>query len=174
LVRLRTLTLLGVVAFSAVALGCANGTYPLDLFYEMHYQQSYSSHEPPRLSVPQGAVPITGVEVPTADNPFSPGERLEDGKQLFMTNCVFCHGPGGRGDGPVLENFMRPIYGYVPIPELNPDLTSSEPGHANAISDIEIYSWITNGFIVMPAFKKLLSEEERWLLVNYIRELQKQ
>jgi mono/diheme cytochrome c family protein len=35
-----------------------------------------------------------------------------------------------------------------------------------------LYTWITNGATVMPAFSKLLSVEERWLLVNYIRTLQ--
>ena len=36
-----------VAALAAV--GCTSGSYPVDIFYEQHYQQSYKSHEPPRL-----------------------------------------------------------------------------------------------------------------------------
>ena len=63
------------VAASVLAMACANGTYPLDFFYEMHYQQSYQSHEPPRLSAPEGAVPITGRPLFGTENPI-PGERV--------------------------------------------------------------------------------------------------
>ena len=41
---------LGIAAlFGIVLVGCSQGTYPVDIFYEQHYQQSYRSHEPPRL-----------------------------------------------------------------------------------------------------------------------------
>ena len=38
------------VLFGIVLVGCSQGTYPVDIFYEQHYQQSYRSHEPPRLT----------------------------------------------------------------------------------------------------------------------------
>lgn len=37
------------------------------------------------------------------DDPQSPGA------QLFRTYCASCHGPSGRGDGPVAEAFRQPI-----------------------------------------------------------------
>jgi len=37
---------------------------------------------------------------------------------------------------------------------------------------VAIFGWITNGVVVMPTFAKRLTVEERWLLVNYIREYQ--
>ena len=49
------LALAGLVAALALA-GCTSGTYPVDIFYEQHYQQSYKSHEPPRLEGVAGAV----------------------------------------------------------------------------------------------------------------------
>ena len=158
------------LVLSAVIGGCANGTYPLDIFYEMHYQQSYQAHEPPRLSAPVGAVPITGRGIARAENPI-PGEGVEEGARLFATNCVFCHGEGAKGDGPVVKDFMIDKYGYKPIQTLSPDLTSGDPGHAQAIGDLEVFAWISNGAIVMPPFEKLLSVDERWMLVNYIRSL---
>ena len=165
------LWLLGLLlGLSAVIGACANGTYPLDIFYEMHYQQSYQAQEPPRLSAPAGAVPVTGRVITTAENPM-PGEGVEKGARLFTANCVFCHGNGGKGDGPVLQDFMIDKYGYKLIASLSPDLTSGEPGHAQAIGDLEVFAWITNGAIVMPPFGKLLTVDERWMLVNYIRSL---
>ena len=38
-------TLLGLLV-----VGCTQGSYPVDIFYEQHYQQSFKSHEPPRLT----------------------------------------------------------------------------------------------------------------------------
>ena len=160
--------------FGVVIAGCANGTYPLDLFYEMHYQQSFESHEPPRLTPPDGAVPITGREVFGTENPI-PGERVEEGARLFASNCVFCHGALGNGEDPELQGpvlrIMRERYGYGtddrPYP-ITPDLTSDFVKDQN---DLALFGWITNGVTVMPPFDKLLTVEERWLLVNYIRTL---
>ena len=166
--RLVIAALLVVAGVTAAA--CANGTYPLDIFYEMHYAQSYGAHEPPRLSPPESAVPITGKALATAENPI-PGARVDEGARLFATNCVICHGSQGRGDGLVLVT-MQEKYGYKTLDALgvSPDLTSSvEVGHAQSLSDKGVFDWITNGTgFVMPSFAKLLSVEERWLLVNYI------
>ena len=47
----------GIGLFAVLAvLGCTSGSYPVDIFYEQHYQQSYKSHEPPRLAGVAGAV----------------------------------------------------------------------------------------------------------------------
>ncbi len=165
---------LGLLAVVAVAglLGasCANGTYPLDFFYEMHYQQSYGAYEPPRLSPPESAVPITGRELASAENPIA-GQRVEEGGRLFAANCVFCHGVEGKGDGAVLRTMKRKYnYGtderpYAITPDLTDDFVVNQ-------EDVGLFGWITNGVTVMPSFDKLLSVEERWLLVNYIRTLQ--
>ncbi len=178
----RALTLALVLLVALVAVGCSRGTYPLDYFYEMHYQQSYSSHEPPRLSPPESAVPITGKELPLTPedvaeltNPLlQDGVRLdvENGERLFSTNCVICHGAQGQGDGLVLTTMIE-IYGYQV--KLSPDLTAIE-----GLSDQQLFAIITNRDVVfpgiegwvMPQFGHLLSAEERWALVNYIRSLQ--
>ena len=168
--KLRLLALL--VVAGVVAAACAEGTYPLDIFYEMHYQQSFHSHEPPRLTAPGDAVPITGRALLTTENPIA-GEMVAEGAQLFARNCVFCHGELGQGDGPVLQT-MKDVYGYgtdarpyTITPILTDDFVTNQ-------SDVAIFGWITNGVTVMPPFNKLLSVEERWLLVNYIRSLSDQ
>ena len=166
------LYLLGALVLGAtLGAGCANGTYPLDIFYEMHYQQSYAASEPPRLTVPAEAVPVTGKELVGSVNPIE-GQRVEEGARLFATNCVFCHGFDGKGTGQVLQT-MRDKYNYPQsnpsgdytiTPDLTDDFVKGQP-------DVGIFGWITNGVTVMPAFGKLLTVEERWLLVNYIRSL---
>lgn len=95
-------------------------------------------------------------------NPVAPGaESIAVGETLYQTNCLSCHGPQGKGDGPV---------GLT----LNPhpaDLTiHTTPG---VHSDGQLYSWISGGFpgSVMPAFGAQLTDEERWHIVNYIRTL---
>jgi mono/diheme cytochrome c family protein len=174
-VKAGRLHLLGAIALlGLLAASCANGSYPLDFFYEMHYQQSYQSHEPPRLSPPASAVPITGKELFTPTNPIE-GERVEEGERIFQINCVICHGPSGKGDGKVLEIMRTPKYGYRLAPDLSSDLTSTDgAGFAPNIPDSQVFAWITAGVSngMMPSFSKLLTVEERWLLVNYIRTLE--
>ncbi len=165
--RAHVLALLVLIGITAA--GCANGTYPLDFFYEMHYQQTYQSHEPPRLSVPEGAVPVTGRGVLLTENPI-PGQGIDEGNRLFATNCAFCHGMGGKGDGPVLVT-MKEQYNYGTDERpytITPDLTDE---FVRNQTDVAVFAWITNGVTVMPPFDKLLTMEERWMLVNYIRTL---
>jgi copper transport protein len=93
-------------------------------------------------------------------NPIPPNpESVAAGKVVFTTNCVPCHGVSGKGDGPIgITLNPRPA-----------DLTiHAVPG---VHSDGQLFEWITNGFpgSVMPAFKKVLSDDDRWNLVNYMR-----
>ena len=158
------------------SVNCAQGSYPVDFFPEMHYQPSYHSQEPPRLSPPESAVPITGKEVPltvadvrTLVDPM-PEENIDRGKFLYNINCAMCHGVSGKGDGTVL-GLMVNKYGYEP--KLSPDLTT-----VKAFPDGFLYGMISNRDLVltdpqqhkvMPQFQKLLTPEERWSIVNYIR-----
>ena len=67
---------MGLAIFgSLAAISCTQGTYPVDLFYEMHYQQTFKSHEPPRMAGVVGAVPVDWVPVPKSTS-FNTGEHL--------------------------------------------------------------------------------------------------
>jgi mono/diheme cytochrome c family protein len=155
---------IGLLMALVAAVGCAQGSYPLDIFYLMHYQPSYRSHEPPRLSVPEGSVAW-----------FPPPEATsftDDGQHLFEVNCSMCHGQTGQGDGPVLQR-MIDIYGYQPA--IPTDLTSDQ---VKALGVPGIRSFMVNGVVVMPSFANLLTEEEIQLtaeyVVNCLQELQPQ
>ena len=149
--------LLGLTLLSTLflALGCAQGSYPLDIFYEMHYQKSFKAHEPPRLSVPETAVawfppPQSTVAVPHM------------GQHLYNVNCAMCHGPAGRGDGPVLQR-MIDDYGYTPA--LPADLTDPV---VVALGADGIRNIVAGGLVVMPNFSKLLTQDEMRAASEYV------
>ena len=183
--RLGTPVLLGsLIVLVALLIGCSRGSYPLDFFQEMHYQQSYKIQEPPSLSAPADSVPITGREVDytltQARGLEIPGAIADDedmtvvalGQELFRVNCAVCHGSGGNGDGPMRARLQ--VAGYLSPPA---DLTASGP--AAGKSEGEVFQLITKGFgatyglpegqFLMPPFRKLLAEEDRWTLVYYIK-----
>jgi copper transport protein len=95
-------------------------------------------------------------------NPIPPNvASVGQGQALYDRNCVPCHGPTGKGDGPV---------GLT----LNPHPADlSQHAVPGVHTDGQLYDWISHGFpgSAMPAFASTLTEEERWHLVNYIRTL---
>jgi mono/diheme cytochrome c family protein len=95
-------------------------------------------------------------------NPIAPNsESVAAGQALFTPNCVPCHGTSGKGDGPV-------GLALNPIPA---DLRQHAiPG---VHTDAQLFEWISDGFpgSRMPAFRSVLSDTDRWNLVNFLRTL---
>jgi len=86
---------------------------------------------------------------------------IANGKRLYAsTGCSVCHGVSGYGDGPS-ANQMDP----KPA-----DLTAA---HANAHTAGDLFWWISYGMkqSAMPGFSEILSEEDRWDLINFLRAL---
>lgn len=159
--RGRLLALLGTLAVAGLlAAGCSQGSYPLDIFYEMHYQPSYKAHEPPRLSPPASAVPWYG------STPPQPTSFAGSGKHIFDTNCAMCHGVAGTGDGPVLARAIVD-YGYQTTDAalLNPNLTSAA---AKSLDRDGLRGVVTGGVNLMPPFAKLLTEQQIEDVLDYV------
>ncbi len=83
------------------------------------------------------------------------------GASLYSDNCARCHGDRGDGDGPDAKMY-RP-----------PPAALSSAMRSNHMSDGEIFWKITEGRRPMPGFKKDLTDEQRWQLVNFLRTLAK-
>jgi copper transport protein len=97
-------------------------------------------------------------EQATEGNPVeATADSIARGRDLFLSNCTQCHGESGRGDGP--------LAGSLAIPPAN--LYDHIPYHPDQF----FYSVMTNGLSgVMPAFGSQLSEEDRWNVLNYLRD----
>ncbi len=153
------LCLLGLALFGAlVAFGCSQGSYPVDIFYEMHYQQSYKAQEPPSLSSPASSV---AWYPPPKSTSFNTGEHL------YTVNCSMCHGDGARGDGPVVQ-MLKETYQYKPVID-PPDLTDNPI--ENIVFNISSTTRIFGPDSVMPPFGKLLGEADRLAIAEYIHTL---
>jgi mono/diheme cytochrome c family protein len=86
-------------------------------------------------------------------------ESIARGKRIFQQNCVACHGPGGRGDGVAAAS----------LPQRPKDLSRLAP--PPIFPDGVVAYRIANGVKLMPAWKTVLSENEIWDLINFIRSL---
>ena len=90
----------------------------------------------------------------------------EAGKLLYIDKCAHCHGIEGAGDGDAAENLLpRPRDFTSGLYKIR----STESG--NLPTDQDLFDVISNGMpgSSMPAWKGLLSEDERWSLVAQIK-----
>jgi mono/diheme cytochrome c family protein len=94
-----------------------------------------------------------------ASNPIiSDQHSVAAGKVVYRKQCQSCHGALGKGDGP----------GANDLKVMPSDLSDSGLWSE---SDGALFWKITHGRKPMPAFSKLLTDEQRWQVVNYIRTL---
>lgn len=78
------------------------------------------------------------------------------GEYLYQITCMVCHGPEGRGDGPVgLLLATSPV-------DMNDAYTRDQ-------ADGQWFFTITRGRVTMPYYRDALSIEERWHVINYMR-----
>ena len=86
-------------------------------------------------------------------------ESIARGKDIFLRNCVACHGSSGRGDGVAAAS----------LPARPKDLSKLAP--PPIFPDGVIAYRIANGVNLMPAWKAVLSDDDLWDLINFIRSL---
>ncbi|MGE5250238.1 MAG: c-type cytochrome [Bacteroidota bacterium] len=107
-----------------------------------------------------------GVETPAPvpaeyagkTNPLGP-DAAAAGAALFQTNCSPCHGPEGHGDGPAGASLS-------PAPKNLPQLSAT-------VGDDYLFWRISTGRpgTAMVGWKGVLTDEQIWQLVTYIRTL---
>ena len=92
-------------------------------------------------------------------NPTNPTIDLSIGKSLYNKHCKSCHGNEGYGDGPKAD-------------EMEGELGDFSTKKFQAQSDGALFYKTTIGREDMPEFtKKMPDDEDRWLIVNYLRTL---
>ncbi|GJQ63833.1 MAG: hypothetical protein SCALA702_28860 [Melioribacteraceae bacterium] len=93
-------------------------------------------------------------------NPLLPSkENLKLGEEKYNTYCSPCHGYFGEGDSRLRGQFPNP-----------PSLHSEK---VRNWSDGRIYHVIMEGQNVMPSYSSLMTREERWASILYLRALQR-
>ena len=131
---------------------------------QMDDQASVPYDGGPRLAAPANSVPIQGPvfvsdQPATQPVPANPNS-LQRGQVLFDINCALCHGPKGDGNGRLSGFFTSKPF----------DLTGAP---VQALSDQQIFTVISKGFGVMPPLHENLDVEQRWDVVDWVRNLKK-
>lgn len=84
----------------------------------------------------------------------------QEGKIIYNQMCVLCHGVQGKGNGEAGLSLETKPADFLALNVKNQ-------------TDGAIFWKITVGKAPMSSYEGLLSEGQRWKLVNYIRELEK-
>src|SRR3954470_18933685 len=86
---------------------------------------------------------------------------IDQGHQLFSTNCASCHGVDGQGDGPSAHTLSTAPPG-IGAKRLTPELT---PTLAYNVISVGVRG------TAMPAFAGPLTPQQRWNIINYVYSL---
>ena len=87
-------------------------------------------------------------------------KSVKKGKKIYTQMCVICHGVKGKGDG-------------VAGAALNPKPANFTSKEIQAQTDGALFWKLTQGKAPMASYKELLTETQRWEVINYIRTFKK-
>lgn len=109
-------------------------------------------------SGPGESLATVPAEYAGKNNPYG-ADGSTEGAQIFQTNCQMCHGPQGHGDGPAGQSLD-------PKPKNLAVLQKS-------VGDDYLFWRISEGKpgTSMVAWKGILTEEQIWKVVSFIRTL---
>ena len=128
-----------------------------------NYKTRFGNGDSARVDLMMYNVPKDSIEIAerTLRNPVPLNEKtLAEGKVLYVRYCQHCHGATGTGDGAV-----GAVYKGVP---------SYKAGAYQTMNDGHIFHVITHGRGRMWPHGSQLNPEERWKVVHYVHELQKE
>ena len=108
----------------------------------------------------EGAPVIQGLVNPMDSND---AVSMARGEEIYLRFCVVCHGPDGVGANAYIAD-KHPL-----LPAYN---LSSET--VAAYSDQYLYAMIRVGRGLMPEYGSRITHFDRWSVVNYVRQLQRQ
>ena len=101
---------------------------------------------------------VVPEEAKQRKNPVtSSGAVLQSVRPLYRDKCATCHGDAGKGNG-------HDASLYDPAPT-----NFTDTRRMSGVTDGELFYKLSEGRKPMPAFKKRLTEEQRWQLVLLLR-----
>lgn len=127
-----------------------------------NYNTQFGSGDSARVDIMMYNLPkdSIGIAERTLTNPVPLTEQsLAEGKVLYERYCQHCHGENGTGDGSVGQ-----VYKGVP---------SYKADAYKDMNDGHIFHVITHGKNRMWPHGSQLNPEERWKVVHYVHQLQK-
>ena len=110
--------------------------------------------------------------IPVPPEPQLKLESIENGARLYQSKCMICHGPEGKGNGP-LAGKVKDTWGY-PIQPANFTLSAGEKGGVKLGHDSRhLYITLMTGIggVPMPLYQDQLSPSEIWDIVHYVQSL---
>ena len=110
------------------------------------------------------AAPAAEFKIPPEDakktNPLkNDAGAVADGKKLFSSQCILCHGKDGDGKGELVAEMKLNMHDYHDAAALK------------GMTDGELYYILSKGKGDMPGEDDRLTETQRWHLIMYIRSL---
>lgn len=186
-IKIRTSNIFKMLMFASIATfgisSCtrSNQSPGYEYMPDMYRSQSYkpysassvfkdgiSARKPPAGSIAQNQVPFNYKNDPAEyeraglelKSPLPESNmNKEKGKVLFIAFCSHCHGATGDGKGQIVKLDLFP-----PIPSFNNQLKE--------LSEGKMFFSITYGKGLMGSHASQLDPEERWQIIQYIKELQ--
>ena len=179
---LGVIVLTSVIPLAGCARGCTSSRPPIHLNPSMDNQPKVRSQSASafffdgssmRQPIP-GTVAIGGLKEDTAfftgkgedgqfvaTNPVTLDETvLERGKQRYAIYCQPCHDARGDGKGILFQR------GNVPTATFHQEKVLK-------YTDGQLFDVMTNGQGLMPAYRWPIPPADRWAIVAYVRELQR-
>lgn len=166
---------ISLLALVLVVAGCHDDpqqsklTYMPDMMDSPAVKSQLNYLDPPPHSVSMDAIryaansseaetvnanPLAQLKMPEA------AVHLEKGQELYATFCFVCHGPQGKGNGTITDKYPR-------ASDLTLDMYKNR-------KDGFFFHTITFGSPshIMPGYGHAISANERWQIVQYVRQLQ--
>lgn len=154
-------TFWAVALVALVTGGCGNKQWPASMDQQAIVRPGAEARPAPAGSIPLGGVEtlVDREDVADAKPPYPlDASAATRGRAIFAIHCTPCHGPEGKGDGPVSAKFP-------PAPNLR-------HGSICNRSDGFLYGTLTAGGRAMPTLREGTTSRDRWDAVAYVRLLQ--
>ena len=168
----RYTPVLGAMAIAIPALAAANVYVQMNVPVEPpFFPRTIHPASPSEIRVLDKTIPIDAGENPfrslETSNPEEFRKHVENGRQVYYRNCVFCHGDNLGGNG---------MFAHA----LNPIPTNFADGQTLAnLSETFLFWRISKGGpgmpeegapwdTAMPAWEKFLKEEEMWDVILFL------